>query len=378
LQEKDMSYSLTTLWHEKNRFLPGILAVAFSALLIALQCGLLLGLFSITSIPIDHTRADVWVSAPEVLSVDLGRPIDQGSTFAKVAAQPEVARVEPYMQGFAYWTKPGGGNELCMVIGSRLGDDYIGDVDMLTPELRSRLAEHGSIVVDESELDRLGIKGVGDYAEITGHRARVVGLTHGIKSLAGPYLFCSLYTARDFLRLNGTDMATYVLVQCHDPAQAPELVRRLRESDKITAFTAPEFSLRSRMHWLTKTKAGIALGYAAALGLLVGAVVTSQTLYAAVAAQLREYAVLRALGIPRWRMGMTVIAQSFWVGLIGVCLALPAAFALAELADRLGVRVTLPPTLILAAIAITMMMAIMSGLAALRSLRLVEPAMLLR
>src|SRR5438094_543769 len=70
-----MSYSLITLWHEKNRFLPGVLAVAFSALLIACQCGLLLGLFSITSIPIDRTQADVWVSAPKVLSVDLGRPI---------------------------------------------------------------------------------------------------------------------------------------------------------------------------------------------------------------------------------------------------------------------------------------------------------------
>src|SRR5438128_346807 len=191
-----MSYSLTTLWHEKNRFLPGILAVAFSALLIAMQCGLLLGLFSITSIPIDRTRADVWVSAPEVLSVDIGRPIDQGSTFAKVAAQPEVARTEIYMQGFAYWSKPrGGGNELCMAIGSRLGDDSLGDGDMLTPELRARLTEHGAVVVDESELGRLGIKGVGDYAEITGHRVRVVGLTQGIKSLAGPYVFCSVYTA---------------------------------------------------------------------------------------------------------------------------------------------------------------------------------------
>jgi putative ABC transport system permease protein len=373
-----MSYSLTTLWHEKNRFLPGILAVAFSALLIALQCGLLLGLFSITSIPIDHTRADVWVSAPDVLSVDIGRPIDQGSTFAKVAGQPEVACTESYMQGFAYWSKPRGGNELCMVIGSRLGDGYLGNVDMLTPELRSRLTEHGAIVIDESELERLGVKGIGDYAEISGHRVRVVGLTKGIKSLAGPYVFCSLYTAREFLRLSGTEMTTYVLAKCHDPAQATELVRRLRESDKITAFTSAEFSLRSRMHWLLKTKAGIALGYAAALGLLVGAVVTSQTLYAAVAAQLREYAVLRALGIPRWRMGLTVLAQSFWVGLIGICLALPAAFGLAEVADKLGVRVMLPPQLLLAAIGITMAMAMMSGLAALRSLRLVEPAMLLR
>lgn len=373
-----MSYALTTLWHEKNRFLPGILAVAFSALLIALQCGLLLGLFSITSIPIDHTRADVWVMAPDILSVDIGRPIDEGSTFAKVAAQPEVARAEIYMQGFAYWAKPRGGNELCMVVGSRLGDDYLGSVDLLTPELRSRLTERGAIVIDESELDRLGVKGVGDYAEITGHRVRVVGLTRGVKSLAGPYVWCSAYTARDCLRLTGTDMTTYVLVKCHDPSQAGALVRRLRQSERLTAYTSPEFSLRSRMHWLLKTKAGIALGYAAALGLLVGMVVTSQTLYAAVAAQLREYAVLRALGIPRWRMGMTVLAQSFWVGLIGVCLALPGAFALAEVADRLGVRVMLPPELLGAAVGITMLMAMLSGLLALRSLRLVEPAMLLR
>jgi putative ABC transport system permease protein len=373
-----MSYSLTTLWHDRQRFLPGVLAVAFSALLIALQCGLLLGLFSITSIPVDHTQADVWVSAPEVLSVDLGRPIHEGSTLAKVGVQPEVARAEVYIQGFAYWSKPRGGNELCMVIGSRLGDDYLGTVDVLTPELRARLTEHGSIVIDESELDRLGIKGVGDVAEISGNRVRVVGLVKGLKSLAGPYVFCSIYTARDFLRLRGTEMTTYVLAKCHNPADAPKLVDRLKQSDKITAFTADEFSLRSRLHWLTKTKAGIAMGYAAALGLLVGAVVTSQTLYAAVAAQIREYAVLRALGIPRWRMAMSVLSQSFWVGLVGVVVALPAAFGLAEVADYLGARVLLPWRLLAASVVITMAMAMVSGLLALRSLRLVEPAMLLR
>src|SRR5260370_29000988 len=72
-----MCYSLATLWHERNRFLPGVLAVAFSALLIALQGGLLLGLFSITSLPIDHSSADLWVGNPEVLSVDLGRTIPE-------------------------------------------------------------------------------------------------------------------------------------------------------------------------------------------------------------------------------------------------------------------------------------------------------------
>ena len=127
-----MSYSLSTLWYERQRYLPGVLAVAFSALLIALQCGLLMGLFSITSIPIDHTHADIWMGAPRVLSVDLGEPIPEGN-FARLENQPEVQRTEFFLQGFGYWSKPGGGRELCMIIGSNLGDHALGRVDELTP-----------------------------------------------------------------------------------------------------------------------------------------------------------------------------------------------------------------------------------------------------
>src|SRR5262249_22164465 len=107
------SYALTTLWHERQRYLPGILAVAFSALLIALQCGLLLGLFSITSIPVDHGRAHIWVGSPDVLSVDLGRPIP-AHLIGRLASQPEVEPPEMFYQGFSIWKKPTGGSDLCM------------------------------------------------------------------------------------------------------------------------------------------------------------------------------------------------------------------------------------------------------------------------
>ncbi|MCX7666885.1 MAG: hypothetical protein N2112_15230, partial [Gemmataceae bacterium] len=107
-----MNYSLATLWHERPRYIPGIGAVAFSAVLIALQCGLLLGLFQITSIPIDHTQADIWIGSPEVLSVDLGRPI-QNTFVSRIDGDPRVAKVELYYQAFASWIKPDGGSELC-------------------------------------------------------------------------------------------------------------------------------------------------------------------------------------------------------------------------------------------------------------------------
>jgi putative ABC transport system permease protein len=373
------SYSLATLLYERQRYIPGVLAVAFSALLIALQCGLLLGLFSITSIPIDHTRAHVWMGAPAVLSVDLGRPIPE-STLSRMGVLPEVESCEPYLQGFAFWSKPEGGSELCMVIGSRLLPDSLGKIDKLTREQCGMLAEEGTVIIDQSDVKRLGIKGVGDKAEISGHPVRVVSLTRGLPSLAGPYVLCSIPTAKKRLPVQQGQTTTYVLGRCRNELDAPKVVEQLNRYKDISAFTASDFSRRTQLHWLLKTKAGIALGYAAALGLLVGAVVTSQTLFAAVVASLREFAVLRALGIPRWRIAFMVVSQSFWIGIIGIALALPAVYGLAWAADHLmGVQiVSLPWWLQTSAAAVTLGMALMSGLFALRSLRQIEPATLLR
>jgi putative ABC transport system permease protein len=372
-----MSFTLATLWHDRQRYLPGVLAVAFSAVLIALQCGLLLGLLSVTALPIDNTRADIWVGGADVLSVDIATPIPS-AWVSRVAEHPEVAMVEEYLQGFAKWKKASGGDELCIVIGSSLEDGAIGWVNVLTPQLRRLLTEPNTVVIDESERDRLGLAtGIDETGEINGRKVRVVGLIRGYKSLAGPYVFCSQSTARPMLRLN-PDQTTYLLATCRDKEEAPTVVARLKPHGDMTAFTSQDFSVHSRIHWLTKTKAGIALGYSALLGLLVGAVVTSQTLYAAIAGALREYAVLRALGIPRWRMAFAVMEQSVWVGLAGIALALPTVYGLARIAEIFGAKVLLDWWLIGSVAAITLVMALFSGLFALRSLRLVEPANLLR
>jgi putative ABC transport system permease protein len=75
---------------------------------------------------------------------------------------------------------------------------------------------------------------------------------------------------------------------------------------------------------------------------------------------------------------MMVLAQSFWVGITGIALAFPAIYGISYAGDYVGARVLLPYWLILGAIAITLSMAMGSGLFALRSLRHVEPVTLLR
>jgi putative ABC transport system permease protein len=373
-----MSFSLTTLWHERNRFLPGVLAVAFSALLITVQSGILLGLLSLTSVPVDLAGADLWVGHPQVLSVDIGRAVPE-AWLTRVMAQPEVDRVEKYLIWLLMADKPGSQTSICLVVGSRTDDGSLGALPALGPELRAKLSEPGSVVVDDSDREKLGFAAVGDYAEVTGHRVRLVGTVHNVKSLAAPYLFCSVETAYRLIDFLPRQQTIYLLASCRNPADAPAVADRLRRAyPDMTAFTKDEFSSRTRWHWLTATKSGVAVGGSALLGLIVGAVVTSQTLYAATAASLKEYATLRALGIPRWRIAGAVLAQSAWIGGLGVAIALPAAFGVARLVDAVGAKAILPWPLLLGSAVVTVAMALLSGLAALRSLRLIEPAQLLR
>jgi putative ABC transport system permease protein len=386
-----VNYSLSTLWHERPRFLPGIGAVAFSAVLIALQCGLLLGLFKITSLPVDNSNADVWVSSNNALSVDLGRPIPL-TRVSRFAGDPRVERYETYYQAFASWIKPDGGSQLCIIIGSDLSEGSMGAVNELTPEMRIALTEPNTIVIDRAEFKALGVDGVGDYAEINKIRVRIVGETKGLKSLAGAYVFCSRDTARVILRnMTPRDTTTYYLIRCStngdgsDAARArtaKELTADLNEEYKdqhdMSVWTSDDFSTQSRLHWLLKTKAGIALGYTALLGLLVGAVVTSQTLYAATTASAKEYAILLAMGIPRRRVTMTVLVQSFWVGLFGIVVAYPTVHLLAELGKLAQVQIPLPWQLLGIAAGVTLVMSMIAGFIALRSVRKIEPMNLLR
>jgi putative ABC transport system permease protein len=374
-----MTYALATIWYERQRFLPAILAVAFSAVLIAVQCGIMIGLLSTISLPVDKSLADIWVGYPGVRSVDLGRPIPE-RWVNRLEAQPEVIRTEPAILGFSLWTKVSSREapstpEVITVVGTRLDPGSLGAVEYLRehPEVMAKLREPNAVAVDASDLGRLGITGIGDQAEVFGHRIKVVGVVEGYRSIGGPYLFCSIETARKLVR-DPPGGVTYHLAKCKTAEEAKTVSERLGSYKQMSAYTSDELSTRSRIYWLTTTKAGIAVGFTALLGLLVGAVVTSQTLYAATAASQKEFATMRAMGIPKWRLELAVMEQSAWVGFFGILFAVPTTLLLAEAADLVGTSVRLHPLVIASSAAVTLLMALGSGLAALRSFQGVDPA----
>jgi putative ABC transport system permease protein len=376
LGARQMAWTLQTLWFERKRYIPGILAVAFSALLIALQVGIFWGLISVVSIPIINSKANIWVCFPKTKAIDLGRAIPNYWR-DRLLAIPEIIADDQYIQGMAVWKGEDEACELSIVAGCTLEDHSLGPVARLTPELRRALLEPGTIVLDQYDCSRLGISRVGQSGYINSQPVRVVGFVQGMGSLTGPYSLCSLSTARKLLGLRD-DQTTFLLGRCRDAEATAVATARLNEFPKFVAFEAQSFALQSKIHWLTKTKAGVAVTFIALLGLTVGAVVTSQTLYAATAAASRELAVLVALGISRHRIQWSILTQAFVVGILGLCLGAPGALVLGELAKAVGTNADIAPWILATTCAVTLVMALASGFFALRSLQLAEPTSLLR
>ncbi|MBI3651594.1 MAG: hypothetical protein HY231_11310 [Acidobacteria bacterium] len=376
-----VSLARATLRYEWKRYLAAVLAVAFSGLLTLVQLGLLLGMFGTVSAVIDNTRADLWAGFPNTPSFDLGRSISRRNE-ALLLAHPEVVAVERFLMGYGDWRKPDGSPESTVIVGVDLRENGLGLPISVPANLRLAMEEPGAVLVDRAELGKLKTH-KGQSIEINGKQAKVVGLISGFRNIGGPYVFCSLSTAQKLLGTIGmeTDLTTYLLIRLRDPRRAEAVRHQLQAQDDHPPFmvwTAKEFSQQSQVYWLLESGVGAGFGFSSLLGLMVGIVITSQTLMSAINASLREYATLRALGVSLWSLCAVVLEQSFWVGLLGLTLTAIATAGVWMLAHTYHVAINFPLWAMLGTALMTLVIAIGSGLLALRALFKAEPAELLR
>jgi putative ABC transport system permease protein len=370
-----------TLIYEWRRFLPAIVAVGFAGLLQLLQAALVLGIFGSASVYITGSSADLWAGYPGTQSVNLGRSIDAGVEM-RLRMDPAVTAVEPFHWVDADWRGPSDtGGVSVFVSGINARPDGMLFAHALPPALRARLNEPDAVIVDRADLDSLGVR-VGDSAVINGHRVRVVGVSNGLRALGGVNVVASLATASELdTDPSNTNRMTYFVAKLRDPSIADDVANRLRGNTafgKYDVWTAQDFARRSQLYWMFDTGAGAGVLFLAGIVFLVGAVITSQTLVAAVIGSIREYATLNALGVGVGDLRKVVMEQAFWVGAIGLLGSTVLGGIALIFARSRSVPVALDPWTALACLVVGMGLAIVSGLAAMRSLHRADPATLLR
>ncbi|MHB8535312.1 MAG: ABC transporter permease [Sulfuricaulis sp.] len=376
-----VSLARKTLIYEWRRFLPAVLAVGFTGLLQLLQVALVLGIFGSVSVYITGSNADIWVAYPGTQSIDQGRAINPDIEML-LRMDREVAQVDPFVWIDGDWrgTRDTGGVSV-FVSGIDPRSQGLIFAKALPATLRARLAEPGAVIVDRADLDKLGV-GIGGHATINGHRVVVVGVGSGLRALGGVNVVTSLATAR---RLDGdaSDQGrpTYLVARLRHPARAAAVAERLsghRGFGPYQVWTAGDFARHSVIYWMFNTGAGTGVLFLAGIVFLVGAVITSQTLAAAVFSSVREYATLNALGVGVRALRSVVLEQALWVGALGLLGAAVLGGLLLVLARSQDVPMVLNVVTSLVCVLLMMGLAVVSGLAAMRSLRHADPATLLR
>ena len=371
-----------TLVYEWRRFLPAILSVGFAGLLQLLQAALVLGIFGSAGVYVTGSSADLWIGYPGTQSVSEGSGINPGLV-SLLWMNPEVRQVERFHWVDGEWHTKGShaGDVTVYVCGIDPEPGSLMFSHLLSPALRTRLEAPDAVIVDRSDLHKLDAH-VGSLASVNGKQVRIVGVARGLRALGGVNVLASLATAKR-LDADPVDAArpTYLVARLAHPAKAAAVAEKLRHHrgfGPYDVWTAHTFSRRSVRFWLFDTGAGAGVLFMAGIVFIVGAVITSQTLVAAVVGSVREYATLNALGVGVSSLRWVVLEQAFWVGALGLIGAGIFAGLLILLARDQGVPVVLNAPIVLVCASLIMALAAVSGLAAMRSLRRADPATLLR
>lgn len=315
----------------KGRTLAGLSGIALALLLVLALKAILAGMEGRLTGYIDQSGADVVVAQEGVRTMHMTESIVPRRVARAVAAVPGVASVTPIVY-VPSMLERGDKRSLVYLIGEDPAARTI-------PLSSGRRAGAGEIVVDEALAGLIGAR-PGTVVTSLGRRFRIVGQIARTSSLASSIALVDRDDLARLLRRKGT--ASYLFVGASDGIAAEQLARRIELAvPGVTASTRAGFS-RSERRLVGDMSTDIVRAMIF-VGFLIGVAVAGLVAYNATLSQLRDYAVLRALGLRARRALGLVLAQVGALVVLGFALALIVvgllAWALPALSPTLAVAI---------------------------------------
>ena len=365
------------LFHDKVRLTVTVTGIVFAVVLIVVELGLFVGFTSTTSGLIDHSGADLWVTSKHVPYVELGVPFSERKLYL-VRAIPGVADAQKSIVHWTQWKRPDGREESVQIVGLN-PDAQMGLPWNLVEGNVADLKQPDAVIIDDVYKDKLGVKEVGEVFEIRGHRARIVGFTHGIRSFTtSPYVFTTFKNAQNFAPV-AEDQTTFILVKVAPGANIEQMRQAILANVKdVEVVTNHEFSRMTQIYWMFTTGAGVAVLLAAALGLIVGFVVVAQTIYATTMDHLKEFGTLKAMGAPDSYVYKVIITQAAISAVIGYSLGMLVSFFVVSASQHGGAAILLPWQMAVGMFFLTLFMCVGAGLVSINKVTRLDPAMVFK
>jgi putative ABC transport system permease protein len=368
-----LTLAFRNLFHDRIRLAVTLVGILFSIVLVAVQLGLYLGASNMITANIDHAKADLWITVFGAKSFEDGGMLLTPRERHQALATPGVKAVIPLIVRFAEWRKPEGGSTRVVIVGTDAEDGGLAPFNLVEGTWEDIKAPE-AVAVDRTYFNELGIKGIGDTAQVQNSRIRVRALTDGVRSFVqSPYTYTTLNRARSIF--GDSEGVTFYLVQTEPGANIEKVRQDLKgRLEGAEVLTQAEFRDRSLKQWLFRTGAGVALIGGALLGSLVGTVIVAQTLYSSTKDHLGEFATLRALGSSSGYIHKVILAQAGISAVVGYALGISISLAILVLSHNTALPMVMTPGLAFWLFTLTVGMCAISALSAIVKVTKIDPA----
>lgn len=376
----NLSLALSTLLFEWRRYMAAIVALASAGVLVLGMSGLFVGLISGYTATIDRSRADILVLPPNAKSLN-----NSGGMPARILPlvymNPNVTEVRDLDGDGGRFYGPGRHDP--EYVQASVVDPIPGAVTLpvdFTEQVREALSIPYNIAVDKTALKKLGIQ-LGSEATFNGHIVRVAAVLENYPNFDSPNIIMSRQTLREMGRANTSRIGPLMVrTRSADPKEIQAVVDQLNQNanGQYRAWTRPALRAATLDDFLNQSIIALFMWAATVLGLLVGIMITWQTLRGAILANIKELASLRALGVSMGSLRLIVMELSFWVGIAGLFFTAGLIFLIYLLAKLGGVPFGFMMSWIITCAIMLMIIALASGFFSLGVLKKSQPADLLR
>jgi putative ABC transport system permease protein len=372
-----VSIARKNLFHDKIRFVVAQAGITLAVVLITIQIGVYLAFLANTSVLIDHTEADIWVTARGLENFDFGRPFSEKKLY-EVREVPGVLWADKYMLAFGYWKTPTGSQEMVQMVGFN-PETLVGapwDIVRGNPQ---DVKYFNSVFYDQAETNRLGDLPIGAETEINNRRVRVVGITRGAKSfIQSPYIFTSFKNVLHLSFINKGN-TVYVLAKVAPGYSVQEVKQRLVENLKdVDVYTTDEFSKKTRRYWTVNTGMGAVLLAVALLGLVIGTVIVGNTIYTATTEHLKEFGTFKAMGASNWNLYKIIIEQALVNSVVGYGMGMFVSYWVIQAMRKGNLQVLLPWPVLVGVYVVTALMCLGSSVLSIYKVTKIDPALVFK
>ena len=366
---------------DRAKYLGLVFGIAFASLLMSQQVSIFVGIMSRATNQIrDIPQADIWVMDKDIQYMEETRPIRNVDLY-KVRGVKGVEWAVPLYKGPAVVRTPNYMQQIMM-----LGLDdatLMGAPPKMLAGKWEDIKLPNAMVMDKMGWDFIWPNQpieIGREIEINEKRVRIVGICEASPPFMNFPIVYTRYSEAINLAAQNRNQLTFVLVKAKEGQDVAILAKRIAEEANLQALTAHEFMWRNINYFLTKTGIAINFGITVMLGFIIGAVISGQTFYIFVIENLRQFGALKAIGVTNFQILKMVLLQAITAALLGYGIGIGLAAIFFDVTSTLPAMkgFMLHWEVALAVFIAVVVIILLSSLASIRKVMVLDPAIVFR